>query len=322
MAHGTVKFFNVAKGFGFITADEGGKDVFVTAASITATSISGLKAGQRVSFETEPDKKGPKAVNLKVLADAPAPRVEKTAPAAPVKEQAKPGLTIYMDPDCDEDSDVLAELRDAGHEPHMVDYIATPPTGEELRRLSMLLRDGNQSLVRKYEPLFLELRLDDRFISDTEFWGAIHEHPSLIHGPVVATATRASICRSAESVESFLEAVSSGETRVVAKPKGLSERLLQLVVGGVVPPRVVVETVEKPLRKPVEQAPEKTAAVEVVPAKAMIVLGPRKAVAAPMAMVETKAGAKKKSKSVVKAKAPAKKSDPKPVKKPGRAAKK
>ena len=314
MAHGTVKFFNVAKGFGFITADEGGKDVFVTAASITATSISGLKAGQRVSFETEPDKKGPKAVNLKVLADAPAPRVEKTAPAAPVKEQAKPGLTIYMDPDCDEASDVLAELRDAGHEPHMVDYIATPPTGEELRRLSMLLRDGNQSLVRKYEPLFLELRLDDRFISDTEFWGAIHEHPSLIHGPVVATATRASICRSAESVESFLEAVSSGETRVVAKPKGLSERLLQLVV--------VVETVEKPLRKPVEQAPEKTAAVEVVPAKAKIVLGPRKAVAAPKAMVETKAVAKTKSKSVVKAKAPAKKSDPKPVKKPGRAAKK
>ena len=322
MAHGTVKFFNVAKGFGFITADEGGKDVFVPAASITAASIPGLKAGQRVSFEAEPDKKGPKAVNLKVLADAPAPRVEKMAPAAPVKEQAKPGLTIYMDPDCDEASDVLAELRDAGHEPHMVDYIAAPPTGEELRRLSMLLRDSNQSLVRKYEPLFLELRLDDRFISDTEFWGAIHEHPSLIHGPVVATATRASICRSAESVESFLTAVSSGETRVVAKPKGLSERLLQLVAGGVVTPRGVGATAEKPPRKPAEKAPEKIAVAEAVPAKAKIVLGPRKAVAAPKAVETTKAVAKTKPKAVVKAKAPAKKTDSKPAKKTGRAAKK
>ncbi|MEY4965453.1 MAG: arsenate reductase [Pseudomonadota bacterium] len=320
MAHGTVKFFNVAKGFGFITADEGGKDVFVPAASITAASIPGLNAGQRVSFEAEPDKKGPKAVNLKVLADAPAPtpRAEKVAPAA--KEQAKPGLTIYMDPDCDEASDVLAELRDAGHEPHMVDYIATPPTGEELRRLSMLLRDSNQSLVRKYEPLFLELRLDDRFISDTEFWGAIHEHPSLIHGPVVATATRASICRSAESVESFLAAVSTGEAPPVAKPKGLSPRLLQLVAGGAVTPRVVEAVVERPLRKPAENAPEKIAVAEIVPAKAKIVLGPRKTVAAPQAKVETKAVAK--TKAVVKAKAPAKKADSKPAKKPERAAKK
>jgi CspA family cold shock protein len=318
MAHGTVKFFNVAKGFGFITADEGGKDVFVPAASITAASIPGLKAGQRISFEAEPDKKGPKAVNLKVLADAPVPKVEKMAPAA--KEQAKPGLTIYMDPDSDEAGDVLAELRDAGHEPHMVDYIATPPTGEELRRLSMLLRDSNQSLVRKYEPLFLELRLDDRFISDTEFWGAIHEHPSLIHGPVVATATRASICRSAESVESFLAAVSTGESPAVVKPKGLSARLLQLVAGGPATPRTVEASAEKPLRKPAEKAPEKIAVAETVPAKAKIVLGPRKSLAAPKAKVETKAVAK--PKAVVKAKAPAKKADSKPAKKLGRAAKK
>ncbi|MES2472121.1 MAG: cold-shock protein, partial [Pseudomonadota bacterium] len=80
MAYGTVKFFNVAKGFGFITADEGGKDVFVPAASITAAKLSGLKTGQRVSFESEPDKKGPKAVNLLVIAAAEAPVVEKRAP--------------------------------------------------------------------------------------------------------------------------------------------------------------------------------------------------------------------------------------------------
>ena len=73
MSNGTVKFFNAAKGFGFITPDGGGKDVFVPANSVSSAGVSNLKAGQRVSFETEPDSKGPKAVGLKVLAEAPKP---------------------------------------------------------------------------------------------------------------------------------------------------------------------------------------------------------------------------------------------------------
>src|ERR1041384_3334862 len=71
MIKGTVKFFNNAKGFGFITPDDGGKDVFVPAATITQSGTPRLKAGQRVSFETEPDPKGPKAVRLALL-DEPA----------------------------------------------------------------------------------------------------------------------------------------------------------------------------------------------------------------------------------------------------------
>jgi CspA family cold shock protein len=65
---GTVKFFNHAKGFGFITPDEGGNDVFVHISAVQASGLSGLEDGQKVSFETEPDKrgKGPKAVNLTV----------------------------------------------------------------------------------------------------------------------------------------------------------------------------------------------------------------------------------------------------------------
>ncbi|HEV2649964.1 MAG TPA: cold-shock protein [Rhizomicrobium sp.] len=65
MAIGTVKFFNTAKGFGFIAPEGGGKDVFVHATAVEASGMRSLNEGQRVSFDIEPDKRGSKAVNLK-----------------------------------------------------------------------------------------------------------------------------------------------------------------------------------------------------------------------------------------------------------------
>lgn len=63
---GTVKFFNQTKGYGFITPDQGGKDVFVHVTAVERSGLGSLDEGMRVSFDTEPDKrgKGPKAVNL------------------------------------------------------------------------------------------------------------------------------------------------------------------------------------------------------------------------------------------------------------------
>jgi cold shock protein len=72
MPNGTVKFFGVAKKYGFVSPDDESKDVFVPIASLAAAGISALVAGQRVSFEMLPDGKGPKAVDLKLI-DAPAP---------------------------------------------------------------------------------------------------------------------------------------------------------------------------------------------------------------------------------------------------------
>ena len=64
--NGTVKFFNATKGFGFITPDQGGKDVFVHVSAVEKSGMGQLDEGMRVSFDTEPDPrgKGPKAVNL------------------------------------------------------------------------------------------------------------------------------------------------------------------------------------------------------------------------------------------------------------------
>lgn len=63
MANGTVKWFNEAKGFGFITSEDGG-DVFVHYSAIQGSGFRTLNEGDAVSFETEEGPKGPKAVNV------------------------------------------------------------------------------------------------------------------------------------------------------------------------------------------------------------------------------------------------------------------
>lgn len=65
MTIGTVKFFNTAKGFGFIAPEGGGKDVFVHATAIEAAGIGSLSEGDKVTFDVQPDARGSKAVNLK-----------------------------------------------------------------------------------------------------------------------------------------------------------------------------------------------------------------------------------------------------------------
>lgn len=60
---GTVKFFNFTKGFGFITPNDGGKDVFVHSSGLTEE----IRENDQVSFETEEGKKGINAVNVQVI---------------------------------------------------------------------------------------------------------------------------------------------------------------------------------------------------------------------------------------------------------------
>ncbi len=64
MTTGTVKFFNAAKGFGFITPDDGTKDVFVHISAVEGSDLGHLTDGQKVSFDVQQDTRGPKAVNL------------------------------------------------------------------------------------------------------------------------------------------------------------------------------------------------------------------------------------------------------------------
>ena len=69
MATGTVKWFNVQKGFGFIAPDDGGADAFVHISAVERSGLGDLREGQKVSFELVSDRKSGKmsADNLKVL---------------------------------------------------------------------------------------------------------------------------------------------------------------------------------------------------------------------------------------------------------------
>lgn len=64
MNKGTVKWFDESKGFGFITPDDGGKDVFVHHSAVRGTGFKTLAEGQKVSYETQKTPKGLSATNV------------------------------------------------------------------------------------------------------------------------------------------------------------------------------------------------------------------------------------------------------------------
>ncbi len=64
MPTGKVKWFNDAKGYGFLEQDDGGPDVFVHFSAVKAEGFKSLREGQAVSFDIQQDPKGPRAVNV------------------------------------------------------------------------------------------------------------------------------------------------------------------------------------------------------------------------------------------------------------------
>ena len=159
MVTGTVKYFNTTKGFGFITPEGGGADVFVHATAVELAGMSVLAEGQRVSFEVETDQKGSKAVKLRRASDG-GDAASDTAVSQPTAAPGSLDLTIYHNPDCETSRNTLTALRMAGHEPRIIEYLKTPPTKSELRTLAQNMKLSVRDVVRKLEPLYVELGLD------------------------------------------------------------------------------------------------------------------------------------------------------------------
>jgi len=77
---GTVKWFNSKKGFGFITPDEGGADLFVHHSNIATEGYRSLQDGQRVEYEAAQGRKGPEATNVKPSTEESASPEESSSP--------------------------------------------------------------------------------------------------------------------------------------------------------------------------------------------------------------------------------------------------
>lgn len=111
-------------------------------------------------------------------------------------------ITIHHNPRCSNSRGALDLIRSAGIEPHIVEYLKTPPSRAELAEL--LTRAGltPRQAVRTKEALYRELNLDA--VDDDALLDAMIEHPVLIERPIVVTPNAVRICRPPEQVLDLL----------------------------------------------------------------------------------------------------------------------
>ena len=113
-------------------------------------------------------------------------------------------VIIYHNPDCGTSRNTLGLIRNAGIEPHIIEYLKTPPTLLLLRRL--LARAGltvRDALREKGTP-FHDLGLGNPALTDDDLLDAIGAHPILLNRPLVVTPKGVRLCRPAEAVLDLL----------------------------------------------------------------------------------------------------------------------
>ncbi len=113
-------------------------------------------------------------------------------------------ITIYHNPRCGTSRNTLAAIRDAGHEPQVVEYLATPPSREQLKRMIADAGLSVRDAVRSKEALFGELGLDRPDVDDEALLDAMAAHPVLINRPFVVTPKGVRLCRPFELVHDIL----------------------------------------------------------------------------------------------------------------------
>ncbi len=113
-------------------------------------------------------------------------------------------ITIYHNPRCSKSRQTLQLLRERGIEPDIVEYLATPPDEPTLQRILKQLGLSAQALARRSEPLYKELQLDRKTLSEAQMRRVLVEYPKLIERPIVVTPRGAAIGRPPENVLKLL----------------------------------------------------------------------------------------------------------------------
>ena len=114
-------------------------------------------------------------------------------------------VTIYHNPACGTSRNVLAMIRNTGEEPHIIEYLKTPPSRDELKDLVTRMRVPLRSILRKKGTPFEALGLDNPSLTDEQLLDAIDENPILINRPIVVTPRGVKLCRPSEEVLALLD---------------------------------------------------------------------------------------------------------------------
>jgi arsenate reductase (glutaredoxin) len=119
-------------------------------------------------------------------------------------------VIIYHNPDCGTSRNTLALIRNAGIEPHVIEYLKTPPSRVMVERLLQRMGISARALLREKGTPFEALGLGDPSLSDATLIDAMLAHPILINRPIVVTPLGVRLCRPSELVLDLLPTPQQG----------------------------------------------------------------------------------------------------------------
>ncbi|MBV1702998.1 MAG: arsenate reductase (glutaredoxin) [Hyphomicrobiales bacterium] len=115
-------------------------------------------------------------------------------------------IVIYHNPACETSRNTLALIRHAGVEPHIVEYLKTPPSRAMLENLLARMGISARALLREKGTPYQELGLNNPALDDAALIHAMLEHPILINRPIVVSPSGVRLCRPSEAVLDLLPA--------------------------------------------------------------------------------------------------------------------
>ncbi|MBC2652797.1 arsenate reductase (glutaredoxin) [Novosphingobium flavum] len=119
-------------------------------------------------------------------------------------------IIIYHNPECGTSRNALAMIRNAGIEPHVVEYLKTPPSRALLESLIERAGISPRALLREKGTPYAELGLDNPDLSDAQLVDAMMAHPILINRPLVVSPLGVKLCRPSEEVLDLIPAQQRG----------------------------------------------------------------------------------------------------------------
>ena len=122
-------------------------------------------------------------------------------------------VIIYHNRECGTSRNALALIRNAGIEPHVIEYLKTPPSRVMLKSLAQRMGLSLRDLLREKGTPYHELGLDDRDLQDEQILDAMMAHPILINRPIVVTSIGVKLCRPSETVIDILPLRQQGTFR-------------------------------------------------------------------------------------------------------------